>query len=200
MKKRKKMKTKRQMKGKYAPPPPPSFHPPRPSAPPPHPRRRLPFPTFYNNLTKERFKKNGKEKRKKKTIRKETIPPSPPTTGGTACTSSLPHHPCTHLQPRTPQPHRIQQLQPHNYGKRAAPTTQPETPPFHTTPIQTFARNVLMFQGRNNGDQAHGLSFTTHSRELETAHRTGMWFTRDSLERWLGRMGMPQCMLSMCCS
>ena len=50
------------------------------------------------------------------------------------------------------------------------------------------------------GDQAHGLYFTTHSRELATAHRTGVWFTRESLERWLGRMGMPQCTMSMCCS
>ena len=50
------------------------------------------------------------------------------------------------------------------------------------------------------GDQAHGLYFTTHSRELATAHRTGVWFTGESLERWLGRMGMPQCTMSMCCS
>ena len=50
------------------------------------------------------------------------------------------------------------------------------------------------------GDQAHGLYFTTHSRGLATAHRTGVWFTRESLERWLGRMGMPQCTMSMCCS
>ena len=38
-------------------------------------------------------------------------------------------------------------------------------------------------------DRAHGLYFTTHGRELETENRTGVWFTRESLERWLSRLG-----------
>eukprot|EP00754_Rhynchopus_humris_P033693 Rhum_TRINITY_DN15478_c2_g2::Rhum_TRINITY_DN15478_c2_g2_i10::g.160512::m.160512 len=43
------------------------------------------------------------------------------------------------------------------------------------------------------GERGHRLYFTTHSPELATATRKGVWFTRDSLEKWLSRMGMPQC-------
>ena len=51
-----------------------------------------------------------------------------------------------------------------------------------------------------NLDRAHGLYFTTHGRELETENRSGVWFTTESLEWWLSRMGMPLRTMSMCCS
>ena len=58
--------------------------------------------------------------------------------------------------------------------------------------VQTTITNLKL-------NRAHGLYFTTHSRELETKNRTGVWFTRDPLERWLSKMGMPLCTMSMCC-
>ena len=88
----------------------------------------------------------------------------------------------------------------------------------HTPSIHVFCGQNTLAEGRSDdladaeekvakaietlelGDQAHGRYFPTHSPALDTALRTGVWFTRDSLKKWLGKMGMPQCTLSMCCS
>ena len=38
----------------------------------------------------------------------------------------------------------------------------------------------------------HGLYFTTHTPKLQTAKRKGVWFTKNSMEKWLSRLGLPR--------
>ena len=38
----------------------------------------------------------------------------------------------------------------------------------------------------------HGLYFTTHTPKLQTAKRKGVWFTKNSMEKWLSRLGVPR--------
>ena len=38
----------------------------------------------------------------------------------------------------------------------------------------------------------HGLYFTTHTPKLQTAKRNGIWFTKDSMEKWLSKLGLPK--------
>ena len=34
--------------------------------------------------------------------------------------------------------------------------------------------------------------FTTHTPKLQTAKRKGVWFTKNSMEKWLSRLGLPR--------